>query len=444
MSFFWSTPPQQIRDHFKRHFCAVGTAEAAPHEQIRIPPNQTSPWANIPSDILCYICDQAFSETSAHYGVEMLALVCKLWYKIVTAYGRPWSIIRIEPNLHKSTVYPTIKSYVNTRLKHSHPYPLNVAIHPLSPEWSGSPNFLQKDIRNAIDAVVGEGLHARRWGTLDVTVHPFVRARLKHPTPVLRRVTLVGVMPYGWDFDGLFPMAPNLRDLSLTGMDSAYYLQIPASTLVTTENLRLQGFSAFTCISLLEKFVKTRRLTTLELTGTRSSASQRASVTLPTVHTLILNVRGPISVMFSALILPGMVELVVIGGDKDHRSQNVLDDHGAFQSFTSKLETLRLEFLRFDNKDHLKNTLVAVPKVNRLVMRGITCDGAPVDPIGQGPTLKGVGGWISGRWALGRSREPDYVTLLKDPLIFPVLSHCTVGDIDRKDLVVLRRPREVE
>jgi len=239
-------------------------------------------------------------------------------------------------------------------------------------------------------------------------------------------------------------MAPNLRVLSLTGRDSVYYLHLPASTSVTLESLRLHGFSIFTCISILEKFVKTRRLTTLELTGTWSNASQRAPVTLPTVRTLILNARGPISVMFSALILPNMGELVVIGGDKDLGNQNVLDDHGAFQSFTSKLETLRLEFLRFDNKDHLKNTLVAVPKVKRLAMRGITYDGASVNPIGKGPTLKRVGGWISGRRALGGFREPDYVTLLKDPLIFTVLSHCTVDDIDREDLVLLRRPREVE
>jgi len=146
--------------------------------------------------------------------------------------------------------------------------------------------------------------------------------------------------------------------------------------------------------------------------------------------------------MFSTLILPRMMELVVIGGDKDLGNQNVLDDHGAFKSFASKLETLRLELLHFDNKDHLKNTLVAVPKVKRLVMRGITYDGASMDR--KGPTLLTVSEWISGRWPLGGSREPDYVTLLKDPLIFLVLSHCTVGDIDREDLVLLRRPREVE
>jgi hypothetical protein len=36
---------------------------------------------------------------------------------------------------------------------------------------------------------------------------------------------------------------------------------------------------------------------------------------------------------------------------------------------------------------------------------------------------------------------PDYVTLLKDPQLFPVLRHCVVDDIDREDLVLLRRPR---
>jgi hypothetical protein len=126
---FWCPQPQRIRNPLKRWYFrapapapTLAIAEAGVDEdECRMPPNQTSPWASIPSDVLCYICDQAFTETSVHYGVEVLALVCRLWYQILTSYGRPWSIIRIEPDLYKSTVYPTTKSYVNTRLKHSHP-----------------------------------------------------------------------------------------------------------------------------------------------------------------------------------------------------------------------------------------------------------------------------------------------------------------------------------
>ena len=441
----WHTPSQRIRIHFNRHFRALDTPEPVANEEERAPPKQTSPWASIPPDVLCYICDQAYTETSVHYGVEVLALVCRFWYQIVTSYGRPWSVIRIEPDLYKSTLYPTTKSYVNTRLKFSHPYPLHVTIHPVSPDWSGSPNFLPKDLRSAIDAVVGEGVHTRRWAVLNATVHPLVRARLKHPTPILRRVTLDGINQYGWDLGGLFTVAPELRSLSLSGRDSVYFLHLPASTFVTLDNLQLKGFSTFTCVSILEKFVKTRRLTTLELTGTWSNVSQKAPITLPTVHTLIVNARGPICVLLSAMILPALVQLTLIGGERPYERQNVIDDHNAFKPVASKLEALRLELLHFDNRDHLKNTLAAAPKVRRLIMRSLAYSRASADltskgPIMKSPTLKRVGGWISGRL---KPNEPDYVTLLKDPLIFPVLTHCTVDDIAREDLVLLRRPQEI-
>jgi hypothetical protein len=443
---FWHTPAQQIRSRFNRHFRAPDTSEALADQENRIPPNQTSPWANVPPDILYSICDQAFSETNAHYGVEMLALVCKLWYQIITGYGRPWSIIRIEPYLHRSTVYTTMKSYVNTRLKYSHHYPLDVTIRPVLPDWLGGPNFLQKDIKNAIDAVIGGGLHARRWGTLNAVVHPYVRARLKHPTPILHRVALDGINQYGWDLAGLFPVAPKLQVLSLTGKDSIYYLHLPASTSVTLNNLRLEGFSIYTCVSVLERFVKTQRLTTLELTGTWSHISQRAPVTLPTVRSLTLNARGPICVTFSAIIMPALVQLIVIGGRKTGERQNVLDDRDVFKSIGSKLETLRLESLLFDSEDYLESILVAAPKVKRLTMKDITCDTYD-DPFLDGLTSKDsmsrLGEWLTVWGATDKSSEPEYVTLLKNPLVFPALVHCIVDDIDREDLVLLRRQREI-
>jgi len=419
-----------------------------------MPRNQTSPWVNVPPDILYCICDQAFSGTSAYYGVEVLALVCIHWYQIVTGYGRPWSVIRIAPHSCKSTVYTTLESYVNTRLKHSHHYPLDVTIHPVLPDWLGTPKCLQKDIKNAIDAVIGEGRHTRRWRTLNATVHPYLRVRLKYPTPILHRVDLDVVDQYETDLTLIFPVAPKLQVFSLTArMGSNYYLRLPASTFVTLDNLQLVEFRFYTCISILERFSKTQRLTTLELTGTWNDNLRRPPITLPitlpTVRSLILNARGPICVMFSAIILPTLVELIVIGGQVAHERKNVLDDRGAFKSVGSTVETLRLESLHFDNEDHLESILLAAPKVKRLTMKGITYEAYKV-PVLEGPTsndstwnLGSVGGWITAWEALGESSEPDYVTLLKGPLVFPVLEDCIVEDINREDLVLLRRQREV-
>ena len=446
---FWHTPTQQFRTYFKRRLGALDTSEARPDVGNRMLRNQTSPWANVPPDILYYICDQAFSDSNAHYGVEMLALVCKLWYQIVTGYGRAWRTIRIEPYLYRSTVYTTTKSYVNTRLKHSRHYPLDVTIHPVLRDSLANHNFLQKDIRDAIDAVIGEGLHTRRWGTLNAIVHPYVRARLKHPTPILHRVALDGINQYGWDLAGLFPVAPKLQVLSLRGRDSIYYLHLPASTSVTLDNLRLEGFGIYTCVSILERFSKTQRLTAIEFTGTWNDISQRAPVTLPTVRSLTLNARGPICALFSAIILPTLVQLFVIGGGKVDERQNAINDRYAFKSIGANLETLRLESLHFDNKSHLESILVAAPKVTRLTMKGVTY-GAYEDPfledaISMDPrwTLESVGGWINAWRDPGKSSEPDYVTLLKDPLVFPMLGHCMVEDIDREELVLLRRQREI-
>ena len=411
-----------------------------------MPRNQTSPWVNVPPDILYCICDQAFSGTSAYYGVEVLALVCIHWYQIVTGYGRPWSVIRIAPHSCKSTVYTTLESYVNTRLKHSHHYPLDVTIHPVLPGWLGSPNFLRKDIKNAIDAVIGDGLHTRRWGTLNVTVHPYVRARLKHPTPILHRVELDVV--YGCDLTGLFPVAPKIQVLSVRGGSNHYYLHLPASTSVTIDNLHLAGFNIYICVSVLERFSKTRRLTTLELTGTWSDNPQRPPITLPTVRSLTLNARGPICVIFSAITLPSLVELIVIGSQEAHERKNVLDDRDAFKSVGGTLETLRLESLHFDREGHLESILLAAPKVKRLTMKGITYQVYTVPVLtSRGPRL--VLGIVAERMNLtawkapGESSEPDYVKLLKGPLVFPELEDCFVEDINREDLVLLRRQREV-
>ena len=446
---FWHTPTQKFRKYFKRHHDALDTLGAPEGVENRRLWNQTSPWANVPPDILYYICDQAFSDTNAHYGVEMLALVCKLWHQIVTSYGRPWRTIRIEPYLYKSTVYTTTKSYVNTRLKHSHHYPLDVTIHPVPSDWLGGPNYLPKDIRDAIDAIIGEGLHTRRWGALNAMLHPYVRSRLKHPTPILHRVALSGINQYGWDLAGLLPVAPKLQVLSLRGRDSIYYLHLPASTAVTVDNLQLEGFSIYTCVTILERFSKTQRLTALELTGTWNHISQRAPTTLPTVRSLAVNAQGPICVLFSAIILPALVQLVVIGGGKADERQNVLDDRDAFKSIGSNLETLRLESLHFDNESHLESILVAAPKVTSLTMKGITYE-AYKDPILENTTsndarwtVESVTGWITTQRGPGGSSEPDYVMFLKSPLVFPVLARCIVEDIDRVDLVLLRRQREI-
>jgi hypothetical protein len=231
-------------------------------------------------------------------------------------------------------------------------------------------------LKSAIDAVVGGGLHSRRWAVLNATVHPIVRARLRHPTPILRRVALDGINQYGWDLGGLFTVAPELRSLSLSGEDSDLLSPSSRLDLCNPRQFAVGGVQHFRMrIAILEKFVKTQRLTTLELTGTWSIAPRTAPVTLPTVRTLILNARGPISVMFSAIILPALVQLTVIGGKKEVEKQNVIDDRSAFKSVASKLETLRLESLHFDNKDHLKNTLVAAPKVKSLTMKDITYRG---------------------------------------------------------------------
>jgi len=316
----------------------------------------------------------------------MLALVCKLWYQIVTGYGRPWSIIRIEPGLYKSTVYTTTKSYVNTRLKHSHHYPLDVIIHRVSHEWAGSSNILETDIAHAIDAVTGKGLHTRRWGTLNAIFHPYLLARLRSPTPILHRVALTGICKFRYSLACLFPVAPKLQVLSLTGKAEIYPFYLPASTSVTPDNLQLEGFSIVICVSILERFVNTQRLTTLELTGTWSHISNKAPFTLPTVRSLSLNARGPVCVVFSAIMLPALVRLIVIGGRKADERTNVLDDRDAFRSVGSKLETLHLESLHFDNQDHLESILVAAPKVKRLTMKGITY-GAYDDPTLEDQTV---------------------------------------------------------
>ena len=442
---FWHTPTQPFSEYFKRHRGALDTSEAPTGVETRMLRHQTSPWANVPPDILYYICDQAFSDTDAHYGVEMLALVCKLWHQIVTGYGRPWRTIRIEPYLYKSTVYTTTKSYVNTRLKHSHHYPLDVTIHPVRSDWLGGPNYLQKDMKDAIDAVIGEGLHTRRWGTLNAMVHPYVRSRLKHPTPILHRVVLSGINYRGWDLAGLFPVAPKLRVLSLQGKNNANHLRLPASITVTLDNLQLEGFRICTCVSILERFTKTQRLTALELTGTWNIVSQKAPITLPTVRSLTLNERGPISFLFSAIILPALVQLIVIGYGEADETQNVLDDRDAFKPIGSKLETLRLETLHFDSEGHLESILVAAPKVTRLTMKGVTYE-ASEDPILEDTvsrdtrwTVESHTEWITARLGRWKSSEPDYVKLLKNPLVFPVLRSCIVEDIDREDLVLLRR-----
>jgi len=443
---FWHTPAKQIRNHFKWRFDPL---EARADEGDRMPPNQTSPWANVPPDILYCICDQAFSGTSAHYGVEMLALVCKHWYQIVTGYGRPWSVIRITPYSCNPTVYTTLESYVNTRLKYSHHYPLDVAILPVSVGWMGSPSFLRKDIKNAINAVIGGGLHTRRWGTLNAILHPYLRARLKHPTPILHRVELNVVNRHGWGLTGLFPVAPKLQVLSVRGGDDIYYLHLPASTSVTLDNLHLAGLSIYICVSVLKRFSKTRRLTTLKLTGTWSDKPQGPPVTLPTVRSLTLNALGPVCVMFSAITLPALVELIVIGSQYDHERNNALDDRDAFKTVGSTLKTLRLESLHFDSEDHLESILLAAPKVRRLTIKGITYEAYKVpvleDPTSEDPTCTfGSVGELRAAWeAPGEPSEPDYVALLKGPLVFPVLEECIVEDINREDLVLLRWQREV-
>jgi len=442
---FWHTQAKRVRNHFKRRFDPL---EARTDEGDRMPPNQTSPWASIPPDILYGICDQAFSGTSAYYGVEVLALVCIHWYQIVTGYARPWSIIRIAPYSCKSTVYTTLESYVNTRLKHSHHYPLDVIIHPVSPDWSGTPKRLQKDVKNAINAVIGGGRHTRRWGTLNAIVHPYLRVRLKYPTPILHRVDLDVVKQYEMDLTLILPEAPKLQVFSLTGReDSNYYLRLPASTFITVDSLQLVGFRYYTCISTLERFSKAQRLTTLELTRPWNDYRELITppVTLPTVRSLTLNTWDSMCVMFSAIILPTLVELIVIGSQWN----KVLDDCDAFKSVGSKLETLRLESLHFDNEDHLESILLAAPKVKRLTIKGITYEAYKVpvleDPTSEDPTctFRSVRGWITVWEAPGESSEPDYVTLLKGPLLFPVLEECIVEDITRDDLVLLRRQREI-
>lgn len=447
---FWPIPAQNISigSRFKRRFSAFDFEGAHVDEGNRMPRNETSPWANVPPDILCYICDQAFSETSVHYGVEMLALVCKNWYQTVTGYGRPWSVIRIAPYSCKSTVYTTTKSYVNTRLKHSHHYPLHVIIHPVLPDQLGGPNFLQRDIRKSIDAIIGEGLHARRWESLDAMSHPYVLARLKYPTPILHRVVISGVGRYGWNLEGLFPVAPKLRVLSLRGSNGIYYLRLPASPSVTVDNLQLEGFNLYTCVSILERFSKTQQLTTLELIGTWSHEPHRGPITLPTVRSLTLNAQGPICVIFSAIILPSLVQLIVIGSQKADERKVMIDDNYAFTSIESKLETLHLESLHFYSEHDLESILVAAPKVKRLTMKDVTYepydDEDPMmleDTTAKDPSWT-LGRWITGWQAPGRSSEPEYMKLLKNPLVFPVLGRCIVDDIDREDLV-LRRKREI-
>jgi hypothetical protein len=424
---FWHTTSKSFTNH--------STGPSPP--QNRTPqPNQAGSWASVPSDILCYICDRAFSETDAHYGVEMLALVCRAWYHMITAYGRPWSTIRIERDLYYSTVYPTTRSYVNTRLRHSHHYPLDITIRPAR---SGSPAILPKDMKDAINAVIGEGVHTRRWRNLDATINPYVRSRLTHPTPLLHRVELDGIDTYEYDLGALFPMAPNLRVLSLSRPGVGHFLCLPDSTYVTVDNLRLKGFKITACLFALERYAKAGRLTTLELTGTWRYIPQAAPVTLPTVRTLTLNTRGPIDALFFVIIMPALVHLVVTGQGNNGESQNVPDGYGAFKSVASTLETLHLESIHFGSKDHVKCILIAAPKVKRLIMKHISYE-ASVDL-----TLDGMGGWISGLWAMGEySSEPDYVTLLEDPLILPVLRHCIVDDVSREDLILLRRVREIE
>jgi F-box-like len=391
-------------------------------------PTRTGPWASVPPDVLYYICDQAFSGTSAHYGVERLVLVCKDWYQIIMGHRRLWRTIRIESDLNESTVYPTMQSYVNTRLRHSHHYPLDVTIYLVEPEQWWNEDSLEKDMESAIGAVLG---HAYRWETLNAILHPHVRARLKNPTPILRRVALDGIHKYGWNLSDLFPIAPKLHVLSLTctGDEPVLGTHLPASTYVTLNHLQLAGFSLSRCISISWDFAKTRQLTTLELTGTWNYA-YGGPLTLPSVHTLILNAQGPMSIVFSTLTLPVLVHLAVVGGGNDGGRKHALDGRDSFIWVASKLETLSLEFVHFDCRDHLKSILAAAPKVKWLVIRDIAY-GTSADPI-----LKENGG--EGTSGLGKSSEPDYIALLKDPLIFPILRQCMVDDTDREDLVLLR------
>jgi hypothetical protein len=424
---FWRNASRRIKNHFKRRSYARDTTEAGADEEDPVPlqpPNQTSVWANIPSDILCYICDKAFSETGAYCGVEILALVCKAWYQIVTTYGRPWSIIRIDGSLSKSSIYPTLKGYVKTRLKYSHHYPLDVTIRAIKLGRRRHPGFFSSVMRDAVRDLVGGGFHTLRWGTLDITLHPYILRVLGYPTPILRRAAIEGIGWYLSNIGVLLPMAPNLRSLSLTGMGTAPRLQISVPSYVTLDSLQLEGLSIYTCTSILEGYAKAGRLTTLELTGIRNDTPQTAPITLSTVRNLTLNARAPIGYVFSVIILPALVRLFVVGGGDDGGGANMLS---GIESVASNLETLHLESLHFDSKDHIKSILVEAPNVDRLTIKGISYR-TSVD--------LNLGGGLG---TMGESSESDYATLLEDPMILPVLKHCMVDDIDREDLVLLRR-----
>jgi hypothetical protein len=72
-----------------------------------------------------------------------------------------------------------------------------VTIHPVKLDLPGSPTIPQKDMKDAIDAVVEGGLNIRRWGTLNATVRPYGRAWFKYLTPILHSVALEGRFQHG-------------------------------------------------------------------------------------------------------------------------------------------------------------------------------------------------------------------------------------------------------
>ena len=59
---------------------------------------------------------------------------------------------------------------------------------------------------------------------------------------------------------------------------------------------------------------------------------------------MILNAQGPINVLFSAIILPALVKLTLIGGERSYKRQNVIEDHSAFKPVASRLVELCPDF----------------------------------------------------------------------------------------------------
>ena len=151
------TPFQHVKNPLKRHFHDLGTPRTRKiiHRQDKL--------------ALGPVFRRMFSVISAtkHSQRPVYTMTSRHLPSFADSGTKSLRITGGHGASLESGLTSTSQPYIQ-RLKFSHPYPLDVATHPISPAWLGGPNFLPKDLKCAIDAIVGEGVHCRRWAVLNV------------------------------------------------------------------------------------------------------------------------------------------------------------------------------------------------------------------------------------------------------------------------------------